>query len=35
MRIVHSLGIETQDFVERHVDAIMEMIVSSSTSQQV
>ena len=35
MRIVHSLGIETQGFVERHVDAIMEMIVSSSTSQQV
>ena len=35
MRIVHSLGIETQGFVGRHLDAIMEMIVSSSTSQQV
>ncbi|RMX46865.1 hypothetical protein pdam_00022068, partial [Pocillopora damicornis] len=34
MRIVHSLGIETQGFVGRHLDAIMEMIVSSSTSQQ-
>ena len=35
MRIAHILGIETQGFVERHLDAIMEMIVSSSTSQQV
>ena len=35
VRIVHTMGIETQSFVDRHVDAIMEMIVSGSSSQQV
>ncbi|KAJ7333816.1 eIF-2-alpha kinase activator GCN1 [Desmophyllum pertusum] len=34
VRILHIMGIDTDGFVDRHVDAIIDLIISGSTSQQ-
>ena len=32
---MHSMGVEADSFVDRHVDAVINMIIFGSTSQEV